>query len=130
MAIFLNSFWFLSKKLFKYCLMHQTAFSVALWGSFQEDYKGALESGPLRWKTNKLKQLLTLKHFYILINCFVQSPNVSTTPITAMRCRQCLPLSVVQLKGKHSRKPYCCNGVVDTFQLTLLFDLTLVKRAF
>ena len=27
----------------------------------------------------------------------------------AMWCRQCLPLSVVQLKGKHSR-----NGVVDT----------------
>ena len=30
-----------------------------------------------------------------------QCPNVSTTPITAMGCRQCLPLSVVQLKGKH-----------------------------
>ena len=37
-------------------------------------------------------------------------PDVSTTPITAMGCRQCLPLSVVQLKGKH-----CRNGVVDTF---------------
>ena len=36
-------------------------------------------------------------------------PNVSTTPIMAMGCRQCLPLSVVQLKGKH-----CRNGVVDT----------------
>ena len=31
--------------------------------------------------------------------CRVQGPNVSTTPITAMGCRQCLPLSVVQLKG-------------------------------
>ena len=41
--------------------------------------------------------------------------NVSTTPITAMGYRQCLPLSVVQLKGKHCRKPHCCNGVVDTF---------------
>ena len=29
------------------------------------------------------------------------SPNVSTTPIKAMGCQQCLPLSVVQLKGKH-----------------------------
>ena len=38
-------------------------------------------------------------------------PNVSTTPITAMGCRQCLPLYVVQLKGKH-----CRNGVVDTFR--------------
>jgi hypothetical protein len=43
------------------------------------------------------------------------SPNVSTTSITAMRCRQCLPLSVVQLKGKHCRKPHCRNGVVDMF---------------
>ena len=42
------------------------------------------------------------------------SPNVDTTPITEMRCRQCLPLSVVQLKGKHCGKPHCCNGVVDT----------------
>ena len=32
-----------------------------------------------------------------------------------MGCRQYLPLSVVQLKGKHCRKPHCCNGVVDTF---------------
>ena len=44
-----------------------------------------------------------------------QCPNVSTTPITAMGCQQCLPLSVVQLKGKHCRKPHCHNGVVDTF---------------
>ena len=41
--------------------------------------------------------------------------SVSTTPITAMGCRQYLPLSVVQLKGKHCRKPHCPNGVVDTF---------------
>ena len=40
-------------------------------------------------------------------------PNVSTTPITAMGCRQCLPISVVQLKGKHCRKPHCRNGDVD-----------------
>ena len=41
--------------------------------------------------------------------------NVSTVPITAMGCQQCLPLSVVQLKGTHCRKPHCRNGVVDTF---------------
>ena len=41
--------------------------------------------------------------------------NVSTTPITEMGCRQCLPLSVVQLKDKHCRKPHCRNGVLDTF---------------
>ena len=28
-------------------------------------------------------------------------PNVSTTHVTVTGCRQCLPLSVVQLKGKH-----------------------------
>ena len=44
------------------------------------------------------------------------SPNVSTTPIMAMGCRQCLPLSIVQLKGKHCRKLRCRNGVVDTFK--------------
>ena len=44
-----------------------------------------------------------------------QSPNLSTTPITAMGCRQCLALSVVQLKGKHCQKPHFRNGVVDTF---------------
>ena len=33
----------------------------------------------------------------------------------AMGCQQCLPLSVVQLKGKHCRKPHYHNGVVDTF---------------
>jgi hypothetical protein len=38
-------------------------------------------------------------------------PNVSTTPIMAIGCRQCLPLSVVQLKGKHCRKPHCRNGL-------------------
>ena len=43
------------------------------------------------------------------------SLNVSTTPITTMGCQQCLPLSVVLLKGKHCRKPHCRNGVVDSF---------------
>ena len=46
-------------------------------------------------------------------------PNVSTTSITAMGCRQCLSLSIVQLKGKHCRKPHCRNGVVDTFGLCI-----------
>ena len=32
-----------------------------------------------------------------------------------MGFRQCLPLRVVQLKGKQCRKPHCHNGVVDTF---------------
>ena len=32
------------------------------------------------------------------------SLNVSTTPITAMGYRQCLPFNVIQLKGKRCRK--------------------------
>ena len=32
-----------------------------------------------------------------------------------MGCRQCLPLSVVQLKWKHCQNTHCCNGVVDMF---------------
>ena len=53
--------------------------------------------------------------------------NVSTTPITAMGCRQCLPLSVVQLKGKHCRKPHCRNGVVDTFEHSYLPSLSALE---
>ena len=69
-------------------------------------------------------QLLACQHtvsqwcfFFSQLYLFLQpSRNVSTTPITAMGCRQCLPLSVVQLKGKHcQKKPHCRNGVVDTF---------------
>ena len=40
---------------------------------------------------------------------FLYCTKVSTTPITAMGCRQILPLSVVQLKGKHCRKPKLVN---------------------
>ena len=42
-------------------------------------------------------------------------PNVFTIPIMAMGCRQCLPFSVVQLKGKHCQKTHGCNMVVDIF---------------
>ena len=31
-----------------------------------------------------------------------------------MGFRQCLPLSVVQMKGKHCRQPHYRNGVEDT----------------
>ena len=48
--------------------------------------------------------------------------NVSTVPIMAMGCQQCLPLSVVQLKGKHHQKTHFRNGVVDTFGLELLYE--------
>ena len=41
-----------------------------------------------------------------------QGPNVSTTSIMAMGCRQYLPHIVVQLKDRKSHRR---NGVVDTF---------------
>ena len=56
--------------------------------------------------------------------------NVSTTPITAMGCQQYLSLSVVQLKGKHCRKPHCCNGVVDMFGLGIELGLPRVVLTF
>jgi hypothetical protein len=34
----------------------------------------------------------------------------------AMGCQKFLSLSVVQVKGKHCRKPHYRNGVVDTLQ--------------
>jgi hypothetical protein len=47
-------------------------------------------------------------------------PKVSTPPIMAIGCWQCLPLSVVQLKGKHCRKSHCRDGVVDMFGHSLI----------
>ena len=65
----------------------------------------------LKCSSQSVQDQLKLTH---LVTC--EGPNVSATPITAMGCRQCLPLSVVQLKGKHCQKPHCHNGVVDTFR--------------
>ena len=45
--------------------------------------------------------------------------NVFTTPVTGMGCQQRLPLCVVQLKGKHYRKPHCHSGIVGTFELRM-----------
>ena len=68
-----------------------------------------------------LLDIPSLWYIICICRCSVQKgPNVSTTPVMAMGCRQCLPLSVVQLKDKHCRKPHCRNGVVDTFGLWLL----------
>ena len=46
---------------------------------------------------------------------------------TAMGCRQCVLLSVVQLKGKHCRKPHCSNGVVDTFEPSVITFFPISK---
>jgi hypothetical protein len=64
-----------------------------------------------------MKKIEICWDLWLIILLAVEShgSKVSITPIMAMGCRQCLPLSNVQLKGKHCRKPHCHNGVVDTF---------------
>ena len=57
-------------------------------------------------------------------------PNISAAPITTMGCQQRLPLSVVQLKGKHCQKTHCHNGVVDTFRHDLLESRNEVKISY
>ena len=53
------------------------------------------------------------------------SPNVSTTPITAMGCQQCLPLSVVQLKVNIAQKPIAIMGLqTRSGQVSLLSGFT------
>ena len=67
---------------------------------------------PLRY----LVKISTRKLWHTSYSLLEHCSNVSTTPITAMGCRQCLPLSVVQLKGKHCQKLHCHNGIVDMFR--------------
>ena len=50
------------------------------------------------------------------------------TPITAIGCRQHLPLSVFQLKDKHCQRPHCRNGVVHRFGKVLLSNLYAVNE--
>ena len=60
-------------------------------------------------------EIMDCTFFHYHAKLMLYGLNASTTPITAMGCRQCLPLNVVQLKGKHCRKTHCRNGVVNTF---------------
>ena len=81
--------------------------------------------------TNHIVGISSKRHIGTFFRVLTQPcSNVSTTPIMAMGCRQCLPLSVVQLKGKHCRKPHCRNGVVDMFGLCQLLPvyLQMIKR--
>ena len=75
-------------------------------------------------KKQSVKTMLAMNGFRKQIGIFF--PNIPTTPITAMGCQQCLPPSVVQLKGKHCWKPHCRNGVVNTFRPYLLTVLSWI----
>ena len=77
---------------------------------FHQSSPNASDLIPWGWRNETILKR-TFNHRSILCPFgSVLSPNVSTTPITAMWCRQCLPLSVVQLKGKDCRKPHCHKG--------------------
>ena len=71
------------------------------------------------WSLCYLKAVPKFRHqLFFMLNYhskFFLYKNIPTTPITAMGCRQYLPLSVVQLQGKHCQKAHCHNGVADTF---------------
>ena len=54
-------------------------------------------------KIAKIEFQTTNQSFEFSANTYC--PNVSTAPIIAIGWRQCLPLSIVQLKGKHYQKP-------------------------
>ena len=87
------------------------------------------------YEPNKPKQVLPdsvagLRQCLMKLNYLTHCLNVSTTPITAMGSRQWLSLGVVQLKGKHCRKPHCRNGVVDTFGLCHLWQMLLTTFHF
>ena len=74
-------------------------------------------------RQTKLDVLLISANHKIAPHFYFKSPrrvglNVSTALIMAMKCRQCLPLSVVQLKCNHSGNPHCRN-FVDTLQISL-----------
>ena len=50
-------------------------------------------------------------------------PNVSTAPTLAMECGQCLPLSDVQLKGKHCQKFQCHIGSSQVMMVQILYSV-------
>ena len=89
-------------------LLNIFSFKILRWQKFRGDQGGGqLSPQPYPLSSVKGPQIGQLR--------MMQCPNVPTNPIMAIGCRQCLPLSVVQLKGKPCRKPHCRNGVVDTF---------------
>ena len=52
----------------------------------------------------------------ILLLLWINSPNLSTTPLWQWGFRQCLPFSCTLLRGKHCRHPIGVIEVVDTFE--------------
>ena len=100
------------------CSSEATIFAIYLIRNFQNHF------GQLWWAKKSRRCNMSVNSWWHKIDeremSFIQArkymwecPNVSTTPITAMGCWQCLPPSVVQLK--HCWKPHCRNGIVDTF---------------
>ena len=113
-----------SDPIFNICLLHICALQLSALSFMCQEYEQAANwmmvgegyqvrllqlQGPC-WRVGKRRTQST--------NNAVACLNVSTTPITAMRCRQCLSLSVDQLKGKHCQKPHYGNGVFGNVYLS------------
>ena len=67
----------------------------------KSSYSDVQMQGRKKWRNCRL-------NIYVMYPC---CPNVSTTPITAMGCRQCLPLSVEQLKGNIAKNAIAVMGL-------------------
>ena len=72
------------------------------------------------WKICRRTQFLSSYWVPVLCWCTRRKPDYTQTPITAMGCWQCLPLSVVWLKGRYCQKPHCRDEVVDTSEQSQL----------
>ena len=90
------------------------------------DLQGSINGGQSGWALEQIDHgvkpeevISGSRHSIYIYGTIISGRNISTTPIMAKGCRQCLPLSVVQLKGEHCRKPHCRNGVVDHLGLGL-----------
>ena len=74
---------------------------------FMANYNTILQGVP--------EYFLPKQNLFLDVIFLIYGLTVSTTPNTAVGYWQCLPLSVVQLKGKHCQKLHCRNAVVDMF---------------
>ena len=110
----------------KFCTIPD--FSIAMFGNNWEDlYKTSCgykdKAYDLLWYVWRFQRSLSnVCKFYpkALPECIYNSHYSNGVP--AM-----LPLSVVQLKGKHYQKVHCRNGVVDTFWLYSIGTLMIHK---
>ena len=86
---------FFMARAYRFCLT-----AALLWSKSNSQFECSHMIYSLTYWWNSYREKNILRVQLKVLNCSWICPNVSTTPITAMGCWQCLPLSVVQLKGK------------------------------